>query len=88
MRDFFKENYYVNEDRTLNKFAKINRGFLPMFVLFLFRVVCKSFNYLILTPPVVLPPLGGAIPKHRYWLDVRQEKCHTEIKQPGFCLCY
>ena len=65
MRDFFKENYYIN------KFAKINGGFLPMFVLFLFRVVCMSFNYLIRTPPVVLPSLGGATPKHRYWLDVR-----------------
>ena len=61
MRYFFKENYYI----------KINGGFLPMFVLFLFRVVCMSFNYLILTPPVVLPSLGGATPKHRYWLDVR-----------------
>ena len=62
MRDFVKENYYINKDRTINK---------PMFALFLFRVVCMSFNYLILTPSVVLPSLGGATPKHRYWLDVR-----------------
>ena len=71
MRDFVKENYYINKDRTINKFAKINGGFLPMFILFLFRVVCMSFNYLILTLSVVLPSLGGATPKHRYWLDVR-----------------
>ena len=30
MRDFVKENYYINKDRTINEFAKINGGVLPV----------------------------------------------------------
>ena len=53
---FMSRNYYINKDRTLNKFATTNGGFLLVFVLF--RVVCMSFNYLMLTPPVVLLSSG------------------------------
>ena len=79
-RDFFKENYYFNKDRTLNEFAKSSGGFLLMFVLFLFRVVCTSFNYLMLTPPVALLYSGWRYSKVSPLAGYTVRKMPYEIK--------
>ena len=83
---FLLRNYYINKDRTLNKFAKTNGGFLLVYVLF--RVVCMSFNYLMLTPPVVLLSSGWLSSKVSPLAGYTVRKMPYEIKRPAFCLCY
>lgn len=85
---FLSRNYYINKDRTLNKFATTNGGFLLVFVLFLFRVVCMSFNYLMLTPPVVLLSSGWLSSKVSPLAGYTVRKMPYEMKRPAFCLCY
>ena len=83
---FLSRNYYIDKDRTLNKLAKTNGGFLLVFVLF--RVVCMSFNYLMLTPPVVLLSSGWLSSKVSPLAGYTVRKMPYEIKRRLFCLCY
>ena len=83
---FLSRNYYINKDRTLNLFATIKGGFLLVFVLF--RVVCMSFNYLMLTPPVVLLSSGWLSSKVSPSAGYTVRKMPYEMKRTAFCLCY
>ena len=83
---FLSRNYYINKDRTLNEFATTNGGFLLVFALF--RVVYMSFNYLMLTLPVVLLSSGWLSSKVSLLAGYTVRKMPYEIERPAFCLCY